>query len=173
VQSNKPVDVTTGPDPFNLPKQYWINAGKIRPTIKPLHDVTIPAEIIADVPQLAPLGGPLPVPGSAAAATATVASGPPRRMAGVVFADNGVFAGLDTSGDTEMVQPGDRVDGGKIVSIQADGLTIRTDDNRIIKVPLAASTPGATSNSGGYPGGGAGYPGGGYPGGAGYPGGGG
>ena len=166
-------DVSTGPDPFSLPKQYWINTGRLRPTVKRLHDVSIPTEIIADVPQLMPLNGPLPIPGAAGpAATATVTSGPARRMAGVVFAENGVFAVLDTAGDTEMVQPGDRVDGGKIISIQADGLTIRTDDDRIVKVPLASSAPGSDSNSGGYQGGGnPGYPGGppfggGYPGGA-------
>jgi len=90
-------------------------------------------------------------------------------MAGVLFGD-GVYAILETNGKTEAVQPGDTVEGGKVISIEADGLTIKTDDDRTIHVPLS-STPTGGSSGGGF-GGPPGFPGGGFPGAGGYPGGG-
>ena len=176
VASAAPTNVATGPDPFNLPKEYWIKTGKIRPAKKGGRDVFVPPLIIADVSALPPVDAALMPATTATAVSKTLArtQNQPRRMAGVVFADNGVYAVLDTSGSTQMVQPGDRVNGGKVISIQSDGLTIRTDDNRDVKVPLASSAPGDAGNQqGGYPGAPGGYPGapGGYPGAPGaYPG---
>lgn len=82
-----------------------------------------------------------------------------RRMAGVLFGD-GVYAILETNGKAEAVQPGDTVEGGKVVSISADGLTIKTDDDRTIFVPLSSTPTGGEQTGGGS----VGFPGGGFPG---------
>lgn len=160
VASDQPNPATV-PDPFKLPKvpeppvqqapADWIpGVGQV------------PSPILTNYRNTStnikpPPSAPTPEPTSAG-----------RRMAGVLFG-NGVYAILETNGKTESVQPGDTVEGGKVISIEADGLTIKTDDDRMIKVPLSANDPDQSTTSGpaGYPGGG--YPG--YPGGpGGYPG---
>jgi len=165
VATTKP-DPATVPDPFKLPKveQPKVNVRVGIPGIP-----AIPSPMLSNwrphVKVIDHTGG---------AVAGTEASSAGRRMAGVLFGD-GVYAILETNGKTEAVQPGDTVEGGKVVSIEADGLTIKTDDDRTIHVPLSSTATTDTSNpTGGYPGGGfpgGGYPGGGYPGG-GYPGGG-
>jgi hypothetical protein len=60
-----------------------------------------------------------------------------------------VYAILETNGKAEAVQPGDTVEGGKVVSIAADGLTIKTDDDRLIHVPLSAVSTGSGEGTGG------------------------
>lgn len=179
------VNVATGPDPFNLPKTYWINKGKMQAPIKKQRALSIPSMLISNVNPLpaidsvVPPSNPLDSSKGPQVRTASRLVGS-RRMSGVVFADNGVYAVLDTSGNSQMVQPGDRVNGGRVISIQSDGLTIRTDDNRDVKIPLASAPPAETQPTypgggypGGYPGAPGGYPGapGGYPGApGGYPG---
>lgn len=86
----------------------------------------------------------------------------------------GPQAVLQTYSGDQQVSPGQTVPGGKVISIQTDGLILKTDAGRTVKVPLG-SLPTQGGGYGGYPGGGygGGYPGGGYPGGyGGYPGGG-
>jgi hypothetical protein len=102
----------------------------------------------------------------------TPETSPTMRVSGVVQTATGVHAILNDNGQSQEVQPGDAVDGGTVVSIQSDGLTLRATDGSLVHVPLGgAPSQGAP---GGYPGGPGGYPGGpgGYPGGpGGYPGG--
>lgn len=66
-----------------------------------------------------------------------------QRVSGVLFTDTGVHAVLETNGQSQQVQPGDPVDGGKVVSIQADGLTLRRDDGTLVRVPLSGTSTGA------------------------------
>jgi len=166
VATTKP-DPATVPDPFKLPK---VEQPKTTVRMGIAGIPTIPSPMLSNwrphVVQPPTTGGGL-IAGSEASSAG-------RRMAGVLFGD-GVYAILETNGKTEAVQPGDTVEGGKVVSIEADGLTIKTDDDRTIHVPLSSTATTDTSNpTGGYPGGFGGpgmggYPGGGYPGG-GYPG---
>lgn len=170
----KAKNVATGPDPFNLPKTYWYKLGRLKPPTKTTRPLRLPAINIAKFEELPSVSANVPKSTPKQPTKAVRVAN--RRMSGVVFADNGVFAVLDTAGNSQMVQPGDRVNGGKVISIQTDGLTIRTDDNRDIKVPLGSAPPAETAPAGygGYPGGPGGYPGGpgGYPGApGGYPGG--
>jgi len=172
VATTKP-DPATVPDPFKLPK--------VEEPKSDVRMIGIPGIPAIPSPLLSNWRPPIKLADNTGGSVAgTEASSAGRRMAGVLFGD-GVYAILETNGKTEAVQPGDTVEGGKVVSIEADGLTIKTDDDRTIHVPLSSTPTTDTSNPGtGFGGGGfggpppgmGGYPGGGYPGG-GYPGGGG
>jgi len=122
-------------DPFRLPKGAWINRSK---QSRPNHgSLYLPPLVIAKLPaDIQPIPGPLQNKDKTLAYRHIQA---PRRMAGVVFADNGVYAVLDTGGDVQMVKPGDRVNGGRVISIESDGLTIRTDSQQMIRVPLTSA----------------------------------
>lgn len=128
--------IASGPDPFHLPGTPRTSKAKDQPVAPP--------------PPLPPLPDPLlarwhdmPVPGSTTVSTGhpviteptTDTSG--RRMSGVLFG-NGVYALLEANGKTEAVQPGDSVDGGTVVSIDATRLTLKTDNNRLVIVPLSS-----------------------------------
>jgi len=127
----------TAKDPFHLPTEYWIKTGHVYHASR-AGSLHLPPLVIANLPELKrPIPGPLqnsPNPqGTVRQARVT------RRMAGVVFANNGVYAVLETGGDVQMVQPGDRVSGGRVISIESNCLTIRTDSHLMIRVPLASS----------------------------------
>jgi hypothetical protein len=171
--------VSKGPDPFKVPYVKPIPFKGRAPKDPRL--AAIPDTKIFRVPSDGGIVKPpvLPRP-------IRVVSNVGRRMSGALTSDaNGVYAILETDGASQAVQPGDRIKGGKVISIQSDTITVLTDDNQTIKVPLSPiSTGGPQGGTGGYPGGGGypgapgGYPGGGYPGapggypGGGYPGGG-
>jgi len=72
-------------------------------------------------------------------------------MSGVIFTDNAIKAVLETNGVSQQVQPGDAVDGGRVISIQADGLVLRTSDNRLLRVPLSGASTGGAAPSGSPP----------------------
>lgn len=84
------------------------------------------------------------------------------RMSGVITSDTSIKALLESNGVSTQVQPGDTVDGGKVLSIQPDGLILRTADSRLVRVPLSGTPTGGNSP---YGGGGGGFPGGQFPGG--------
>lgn len=160
----------SGPDPFKVPRP----AGEPMPSVIPMQNQIPPVPNII----LTTWHPQAPHPnGEHQLEPVQQGDGIPRRMSGVLFGD-GVFAILETDGNSQEVQPGDSVQGGKVISIEADHLTIKTDDDKLINVPLS-STPTGGAPTGGFPGGGAGFPGGspfpgGFPGapgaGAGFPG---
>lgn len=61
----------------------------------------------------------------------------PRRVDGILRGSDGVFAVLETNGVSQTVQPGDTVDGAMVLSIDQAGVTMRTEDNHTIHVPLS------------------------------------
>ncbi|BDI31252.1 hypothetical protein CCAX7_33030 [Capsulimonas corticalis] len=161
--------VSKGPDPFKVP---------FHPPIK-TPERALKDPIIAAVPntKIWRVASDPTIIKPVVPKVRRIASNLPRRMAGALMSDaNGVYAILETNGQAQTVQPGDRISGGKVVSIQSDAITVLTDDNQTVKVPLSATSTGGSQGGGrgGYPGApGGGYPGGGYPGGpgGGYPGG--
>jgi hypothetical protein len=133
-------DVAKTPDPFRLPPiQGAPTQVRTASELPPVPNIMLTNWR----PPAPPKPAPVQLPGGASPADAG-----PRRMAGVLFGD-GVFAILETSGQDQAVQPGDTVDGGKVVSIEADHLTIKTDDDRMISVPLS-STPTASQGPANY-----------------------
>jgi hypothetical protein len=144
--SGQTADLTTGPDPFWVPKTAW--PGGVAPgsgtgpasaaaaalhRLPPLPDVPV-KDIVVDKP---PVVTPPPAPSTFTAS---------RRVAGVVLG-SGVYAILETSGQDQTVQPGDQIDGGEVVAVEPDGITVRTTDNREVHIPLMASAPTPVASS--------------------------
>jgi len=143
-----PLDVANGPDPFKVPQ--------------PLPDKSLQTATTRGVSSLPQIPSPFlstwqppkppapPVAPNPVASTSSLLAG--RRMAGVLYG-NGVYAILETNGKSQAVQPGDTVDGGKIISIEADGITLKTLDDKVIKIPMSSSTTpsqgGGVTNGGG------------------------
>ena len=74
------------------------------------------------------------------------------RVSGIVQT-GGVYAIMESNGESKTVQPGDTVDGYKIISIQPDGLTAtKVDSGDTIHVPLSSTSTGASGGASGYPG---------------------
>jgi hypothetical protein len=127
--------VGTGPDPFHLPGTPATSKLKDQPPPPPTPLPQIPDPLLArwhDLPvssgQVANVGHPV--------ITTAMADTSGRRMSGVLFG-NGVYALLEANGKTEAVQPGDTVDGGTVVSIDATSLTLKTDNNKLVTVSLS------------------------------------
>ena len=61
------------------------------------------------------------------------------RVSGIILS-NGVRAIYEADGQATIVQPGDELpdQNGRVQSIQADGVTIRLTDNRIVQLPVSA-----------------------------------
>lgn len=169
--AKKPALMLTTKDPFRLPKVKNEDPGATGRAVAALSRAQIPALSIASYRSRDSIKPPSSI-------SPIAAPNPNQRVSGVLYS-NGIYAILETNGNSESVRPGQAVEGGRVVSIQSDGLTLLTDDKQTVKVPLApgggggGGVPGGGFPGGGYPGGGGGggYPGGG--GGGGYPGGGG
>jgi hypothetical protein len=160
LSAGKPAaDVSKGLDPFNVPVKLGVNVPKpVRVAVNSM----IPFEEIVKLKPSGTTQEPL-TPGHVPNILITPQESATMRVSGVVQTSTGVHAVLEASGRSQDVQPGDSVAGGKVVSIQSDGLMLRGDDGTLVHVPLGSFPTG---------GGGGGYPSGGYPPGGGYPGGG-
>ena len=139
-----PQNVAKGPDPFRAP----LAKPQIDPALKEASRVrnTLPPVFIQQYTppdQLAAQGTSNKSPAIDLAPQVSTSM----RMSGVVFTDNAIKAILETNGVSQQVQPGDLVDGGRVISIQADGLTLRTADNHLMRVPLSGATTGGTPNA--------------------------
>jgi hypothetical protein len=60
-----------------------------------------------------------------------------RRVSGILHSSDGVYAVLETNGVSQTVQPGDDVGGAKVTGIDDNGVTLKTDDNKVLHVPLS------------------------------------
>lgn len=171
--AKKPPLMLTTKDPFRLPKVKNEDPGASGRAVAALSRAQIPALSIASYRSRDSIKPPSSV-------SPIAAPNPNQRVSGVLYS-NGIYAILETNGNSEAVRPGQAVEGGRVISIQSDGLTLLTDNKQTVKVPLApgsgsGGSPGGGFPGGGFPGGGGGYPGGGgggYPGGGGFGGGGG
>lgn len=164
--ADQPVRVASVPDPFLV--AGGVSAGKIKiPRLTP--SSVMPPVFIAKGYDG---GGDKKVAAQPVQLEPEVAAD--KRVGGVVLTGGkGIRAILQTMNGSQEVQPGQSIPGGKVISIQQDGLLMRTDDGRTVKVPTGSfPTQDSGGGYGGYPGGGGygGYPGGGggYPGGGGY-----
>lgn len=149
-----PLNAAKGPDPFRVPgyhpfrvSQAAVDALRVRNALPP---VFIQQYQSKDQLLLRTKGERQAI--NPLATTAEVSSS--MRMSGVITSDNSIKALLENNGVSTQVQPGDMVDGGKVLSIQADGLTLRTSDNRLVRVPLSGTLTGGNSpySGGGSPG---------------------
>ena len=167
------VNPMVGADPFALPQPKALTRAAIR---KAIAAVRVPISAVVPAYNLfairpprveAPPAFELPDQSGSSQMLAST------RVSGIVNADDGIFAIVEMNGDSQTVKPGDKLlDGSKVASIQATGITLHTPSGAVLSLPLSSGVPAAAANSYGY-GGGGGYPGGGYPGGfGGYPGGG-
>ncbi len=159
-----PLNAAKGPDPFKVPgyhpfhvSQASLNASRVRNALPAVFIQRYPPRdqlVIKTRRGVQPL---VPL-------TLTPEVSSSMRMSGVVTSDNSIKALLERNGVSTQVQPGDTVDGSKVISIQADGLTLRTSDNRLLRVPLSGTPTGGNSpySGGGFPGNG--FPGNGAPG---------
>jgi hypothetical protein len=94
---------------------------------------------------------PPPPPGGTATGPAGPASLPGDRVAGIMM-NNGVYAIMESNGQSQVVQPGDTLPGGEqVVSIQSDSVTMRTTTNQTVNLPVSAGT--SQAGPVGYPGG--------------------
>jgi preprotein translocase subunit YajC len=135
------VNVARGPDPFRLTWGHILPPPRPgappKPVVVPLPSIPRPVLVSPDI--INPQGRSViqhPEDQSLQSAANV-----PRRMAGVLFSD-GIYAILETNGRSQTVKPGDTVDGGKVISIQSDSLTIKTDSNQVVKVPLSPVSTG-------------------------------
>ena len=152
-----PVNVTKGPDPFKVasyrpPKSLNValaNLFRVRNIAPPVYIQSYPSQnkLVSSVTQ----GGKQ----NDALLELTPQVSRNMRMSGVIFTDNAIKAVLETNGVSQQVQPGDSVEGGRVVSIQADGLVLRTSDNRLLRVPLSGAVTGSPAPSANPPPGGA------------------
>lgn len=130
-----PPNIAKGLDPFlaPLPKPQvdpsLKNATRVRNTLPPvfIQQYTPPDQLVRGTSSSQPTVDLAPQVSSS------------MRMSGVVFTDNAIKAILETNGSSQQVQPGDLVEGGRVISIQADGLTLRTADNHLMRVPLTGA----------------------------------
>lgn len=171
------VNPMVGADPFALPAKGKTitrtaarQAGAVGGTRMPLGQVLSPYNLFA-----------IHEPKSSAPPVIDLAEQPgadqmlaDTRVSGIVNADDGIFAIVETNGNSQTVKPGDKLlDGSKVASIQPTGITLHTLSGGIISLPLSNGAPTPPPNTFGYGGGFGGYPGGGGGGFGGYPGGGG
>ncbi len=75
------------------------------------------------------------------------------RVSGVMVS-NGAYAIVENNGESAVVQPGDYLPGEdvRVVSIQSDGITVRTTDNQTIHIGVSeggSQTPGMNSGASG------------------------
>lgn len=143
-----PLNVAKGPDPFKVPgyrpfrlSQTVLDALRVRNTLPP---VFIQQYTPKDALVTKSKGGVQPI----ATQTAPEVSST-MRMSGVITSDTSIKALLESNGVSTQVQPGDTVDGGKVLSIQPDGLILRTSDSRLVRVPLSGTPTGGNSPYGG------------------------
>ncbi len=150
-----PLNAAKGPDPFKVPgyrpfrvSQAALDSLRVRYALPPvfIQQYTDKNALVSSSRRGGPPVAPL---------TAIPEVSSSMRMSGVITSDNSIKALLENNGVSTQVQPGDTVDGSKVISIQADGLTLRTSDNRLMRVPLSGTPTGGNSPySGGPPGGG-------------------
>jgi hypothetical protein len=136
-------DLLKGNDPF---KTATLPPQPIRVAMAP--SVAVPALNIVRYrggrPR-GPAGDPTPDGGDVAISSTpaqTALNG--RRVSGIMFS-NGVYALLEQNGQTYTVQPGDMVEGDRVLSIEADGIMMKTANNVVIRVPLSEGDSGATA----------------------------
>lgn len=151
-----PLNAAKGPDPFKVPgyhpfrvSQAAVDALRVRNSLPPISIQRYPPKDALVPPALK--GGP-----AAQTFSLTPEVSASMRMSGVITSADSVKALLESNGVSTQVQPGDTVDGGKVLSIQPDGLTLRTADNRLVRVPLSGTPTGGNSpygGGGGFPGG--------------------
>lgn len=123
------------PDPFVIPGVHVVAPPK--PTVISF----APTPIITD---WQPHAAKPPSTGPVVNAPASL---PNDRVAGIML-NNGVYAIMDTGGQSQVVQPGDTLPGGeRVVSIQSDSVTLRTPEDQTVNLPLSA---GAGSGGGGF-----------------------
>ena len=143
------LNVAKGPDPFKVPgyhpfhlSQASVNALRVRNSLPPvfIQQYTPKDQLITKARR----GNQSLLP-----VTLTPEVSSSMRMSGVITSDNSIKALLEANGVSTQVQPGDTVNGGKVLSIQADGLTLRTSDNRLVRVPLSSTPTGGNSPYGG------------------------
>ncbi len=144
-----PLNAAKGPDPFKVPgyrpfhvSTALLNALRVRNAVPAVYiqqytsrDKLLPG--LTRGKRRQPLGSLIPEVSSS------------MRMSGVITSDNSIKALLESNGVSTQVQPGDTVDGGKVLSIQPDGLTLRTSDNRLVRVPLSGTPTAGNSPYGG------------------------
>lgn len=144
-----PLNAAKGPDPFKVPGYHPFQASAAAASALRVRNALPVVFIQTYTPKdkllISPTGGGKLPP----QITNTPEVSTTMRMSGVITSDNSVKALLEDNGVTSQVQPGDTVDGGKVLSIQADGLTLRTGDNRLVRVPLSGTTTGGSSPYGG------------------------
>lgn len=136
-------DPTVGPDPFYTkppPRIKLTPFGRINPgddtSIPPLPPITPPTN-----GQIGPDGTPI-VPINVADPNSPTPDQPVindqlRRVSGILHSSDGVYAVLETNGVSQTVQPGDDVGGAKVTAIDDNGVTLKTDSNVVLHVPLS------------------------------------
>ena len=134
---NTPLNVRTGPDPFKFTQRDKIVKKMIVKAVNNfISSPDFPTENV-----VAPTVPPLPSEtGAVAGFTAPVINSTNHEVTGILQS-NGVSAILESNGQSTTVQPGSIVDGAKVISIQPDGMTLKSVDNgQIIKVPLGTGS---------------------------------
>jgi len=131
------------PDPFLIPGTGINRAAPRQPVtaLAPTHIITNWHPYIPPPPTLPTVAN---APGGQAASL------PGDRVAGIMM-NNGVYAIMESNGQSQVVQPGDTLPGGeRVVSIQNDSVTLRTTGNQVVNLPISAGSGGTMP---GYPGG--------------------
>jgi hypothetical protein len=132
--------VLKGPNPFYIARVQpkTVIVATATPSV-----VVPPLDIVRYVPRPTSVvnsggGNPSSDPG------ATAAASPGRRVSGIMF-NNGVYALLEQNGQTYTVQPGDMVEGDRVIAIEADAVLMKTANNVVVRVPLSDGDSGGSS----------------------------
>lgn len=134
-------DPTVGPDPFytkqppKIIKNFNGLGGETDGPLLGNGDGTlppIPTTLTVPLP-----GGGVNGTDPTGAVDAPVVNDQLRRVSGILHSSDGVYAVLETNGVSQTVQPGDDVGGAKVTGIDNDGVTLKTDDNVVLHVPLS------------------------------------
>ncbi len=131
------VNPAVGPDPFSIPGGQVIMAKRSSGADASPTGMKLPLRDLLPVYNLFTIHPPAPPP------TIDIAGNDPGaqnyRLTGIENSDGGILAILETSGQSQTVKPGDGLpDGGKVLSIQATSVTLRTPGGSTVSVPLTS-----------------------------------